>query len=151
MRAAGADAVRRIEGGLVVDDRGSVSFVNGFDLSGVRRFYAVSSHRAGFVRAWHAHRKEGKYVYLARGSAVVGAVEIDDWEHPSKDLPVERHVLSAAQPAVLFIPPGFANGFMTLTDDALVLFFSTSSVEESRADDVRYGAQYWDPWHVEER
>lgn len=148
-RATGA--VRRIEGGVVVDDRGTVSFVNGFDFTGVRRFYAVSSHRVGFVRAWHAHRNEGKYVFVARGSALVGAVKIDDWEHPSKDLPVERHVLSARQPAVLSIPPGFANGFMTLTDDALVLFFSTSSVEESRADDIRYDARYWDPWRVEER
>ena len=50
--------VRLLEGGLAVDDRGTVSFVNGFDFRGVKRFYTVTNHRAGFVRAWHAHRHE---------------------------------------------------------------------------------------------
>jgi dTDP-4-dehydrorhamnose 3,5-epimerase len=145
------DQVRLIEGGLAVDDRGQVSFVNGFGFEGVQRFYAVSNHRQGFVRAWHGHRREGKFVFAAQGSALVAAVRVDDWEHPSRDLPVERFVLSARKPAVLWIPPGFANGFMSLTRDAVLLFFSTSTVEESRLDDVRFPARHWDPWQAEER
>lgn len=145
------DQVRLIEGGIAVDDRGQLAFVNTFGFEGVKRFYAVSNHRQGFVRAWHAHRKEAKYVHLARGSAVVGAVRIDDWDKPSRTLPVERFVLSASKPSVLFIPAGFANGFMSLTADALLYYFSTSSIEESRGDDIRYDARYWDPWQVEER
>ncbi len=145
------DHTRLIEGALAVDDRGQVSFVNGFDFQDVKRFYAVSNHRRGFVRAWHAHRREAKYVHVARGSAIVAAVRIDDWDHPSPDLPVERFVLSAARPAVLHIPAGYANGFMSLTDDALLMFFSTATVEESRGDDVRFPARLWDPWQAEER
>lgn len=145
------DQVRLLEGGLAVDDRGQVAFVNGFGFEGVKRFYAVSNHRRGFVRAWHAHRREAKYVHLARGSAVVAAVRIDDWEHPSPDLPVARFVLTAAKPSMLYIPAGFANGFMSLTDDALLYFFSTSSLEESQGDDVRFHARLWNPWDVEER
>ena len=145
------DQVRLIEGGLAVDDRGQVSFVNGFGFEGVKRFYAVANHRQGFVRAWHGHRREGKFVYLAQGAALVGAVRVDDWERPSPDLPVERFVLSAKKPAVLWIPPGFANGFMSLTADAVLLFFSTSTVEESRLDDLRFPARLWDPWQAEER
>jgi dTDP-4-dehydrorhamnose 3,5-epimerase-like enzyme len=145
------DQVRLIEGGLAFDDRGSLAFVNGFGFEGVKRFYAVSNHRQGFVRAWHAHRREAKYVHLARGSALIGAVRIDDWDKPSPKLPVERFVLSASKPSVLFIPAGYANGFMSLTADALLYYFSTSSLEESRGDDVRYDARLWDPWQVEER
>ena len=85
-------------GGLAVDDRGAVGFVNGFDFAGVKRFYTVRNHRGGFVRAWHAHRREAKYVTAVSGAALVGAVCIDDWEKPSASLPVVRHVLSAAQP-----------------------------------------------------
>jgi dTDP-4-dehydrorhamnose 3,5-epimerase len=103
------------------------------------------------VRAWHAHRKEAKYVYLARGSAVVAAVRIDDWDAPEKSLPVHRYVLSAEKPSILYIPAGYANGFMSLTDDALLMFFSTSSLEESKGDDIRYASRYWDPWQVIER
>lgn len=145
------EAPRLIEGAKAVDDRGSVTFVNGFDFAGVKRFYVVANHRRGFVRAWHAHRNEAKYVAAISGAAVVGAVAIDDWERPSKDAHIERFVLSADRPAVLYIPPGYANGFMSLTTDAKLAFFSTSTVDESRADDVRFDARYWDAWSVEER
>jgi dTDP-4-dehydrorhamnose 3,5-epimerase len=140
-----------IEGGLAVDDRGSLAFVNAFAFEGVKRFYVVSNHRAGFVRAWHAHKQEGKFVMAVVGSAIVGAVKIDNWDHPSKDLPVHRFVLSAEKPAILQIPPGYANGFMTLTYDAKLVFYATASVEDSRKDDIRYDAYYWDPWKIVER
>jgi dTDP-4-dehydrorhamnose 3,5-epimerase-like enzyme len=139
------------EGGLNVDDRGDVAFANDFKFDGVKRFYLVSNHRSGFVRAWHAHRREAKYVMLVQGSAIVAAVLIDDWERPSKEAQVHRYVLSSNKPAVLYIPAGYANGFMSLTSDAKLMFFSTSSMEETRGDDVRYDAHYWDPWQVIER
>jgi dTDP-4-dehydrorhamnose 3,5-epimerase-like enzyme len=142
---------RLMEGGLGVDDRGHVAFVNDFDFAGVKRFYMVCNHRQGFIRAWHAHRKEAKYVTVVQGSALVAAVHIDDWEHPSKDAKVYRFVLSAQRPAVLYVPAGYGNGFMSLTDDARLMFFSTSTVDESRKDDIRYDAHYWDPWQIIER
>ena len=138
-------------GGLAVDDRGEIAFVNDFDFEGVKRFYMVSNHRARFVRAWHAHKHEAKYIMAACGTAIVGAVKIDDWEKPSRDLLVERHVISSKKPQVLYIPPGYANGFMSLTSDLKLIFFSTSTLEESTKDDIRYDARYWDIWNVTER
>lgn len=140
-----------IEGGLSVDDRGEVAFVNGFNFEGVQRFYTVANHAPGFVRAWHAHRHESKYVTVVHGAALVGAVLIDDWDKPSRDAKVHRYILSAATPAVLYIPPGHGNGFMSLTADTKLMFFSTSTVAESKDDDVRFDARYWDPWEVKER
>lgn len=140
-----------LPGGLAVDDRGEVGFVNDFNFDGVKRFYTVKNHRQGFVRAWHAHRREAKYITVLEGTALVGAVAIDDWEIPSKDADVHRFVLSAKKPSVLFIPSGYANGFMSLTANARLIFFSTSSMEESQGDDVRYDARYWDIWNVIER
>lgn len=142
---------RLIEGALAVDDRGSVSFVNDFDFAGVKRCYLVANHQAGFVRAWHGHRHEAKYVTLVRGAAIVAAVKIDNWDSPSRDLPIHRQVLSAQRPAVFYLPAGYANGFMSLTDDATLMFFSTATVEESRGDDIRFDARYWNPWEVVER
>ena len=146
-----ADEPTLIEGGLAIDDRGSLSFVNPFDFSGVKRFYLVSNHRAGFVRAWHAHKKEAKFVFVASGAAVVGAVKVDDWANPSKGLPVKRFVLSGDKPSILHIPAGYANGFMNLTEDARVFFFSTTTIEESKGDDYRFDARHWDCWQVVER
>jgi dTDP-4-dehydrorhamnose 3,5-epimerase len=151
MTKPGLELPRLIEGGLVVDNRGQVAFVNDFHFEGVKRFYTVSNHSRGFVRAWHAHRHEAKYVMAVQGAAVVGAVAIDNWEQPSKDTNVHRYVLSAKKPAVLYIPAGYANGFMSLTVDTQLIFFSTRTMEESQNDDIRYDARYWDIWDIIER
>lgn len=139
------------KGGLAVDDRGSVSFVNDFNFADVKRFYCVENHKQGFVRAWHAHRNESKYVMVVKGSAVIGAVQIDNWESPSKNLKIHRYVLSEKNPSVLFIPAGYANGFMNLSEDAKIMYFSTSELKDSLNDDVRFEAHYWEAWQVEER
>ncbi|MHC4475131.1 MAG: dTDP-4-dehydrorhamnose 3,5-epimerase family protein [Planctomycetota bacterium] len=145
------DKIRILNGGLAVDDRGQVAFVNEFNFEGVKRFYMVSNHKAGFIRAWHAHKREAKYVMAVCGAAIVGAVKIDDWEEPARDLPVERHILSAQRPQVIYIPPGYANGFMSLTSDLKLMYFSTSTLDQSAGDDIRYDARYWDIWDVIER
>lgn len=140
-----------IEGGIAVDDRGVLAFCNGGGLESVRRFYIVSNHVPGRIRAWHAHRREVKMIWPLDGAALVGAVRIDDWERPSQALPVDRYVLSSVRPSLLVIPAGYANGFMSLTADARLLFLSTSTLEESAQDDIRFDSHYWDPWRVVDR
>lgn len=139
------------KGGLSVDDRGTVSFVNDFDFKNVKRFYVVENHKQGFIRAWHGHKNESKYVFVVKGSAVVAAVKIDNWENPSKNLQVNRFTLSDKTPSILFIPAGYANGFMSLSEDAKLIFYSTSELKDSLNDDIRFDAHYWDVWKVEER
>ena len=140
-----------INSALFIDDRGEVGFVNDFDMSSVKRFYTVANHKRGFIRAWHAHKKEAKYVTVVRGAALVAAVEVDNWQEPSREQEVHRHVLAAVKPSVLYIPSGYANGFMTLQEDTKLMFFSTTTVAESHGDDYRYDSRYWDPWNVIER
>ncbi len=149
VRAATAPYI--IEGGLAVDDRGTVIFANEFSFASVKRFYFVSNHRAGYIRAWHAHQRETHYVMAVQGTCVIGAVKIDDWENPSKDLPVIRFVLSEYKPAIVYIPAGYASGFMSLTAGAKVMVFSNVTLEESRADHVRFDTHYWDAWQMAER
>jgi dTDP-4-dehydrorhamnose 3,5-epimerase len=134
-----------------VDDRGQLAFVNDFRFEGVKRFYMVSNHSSGFVRAWHAHRREAKYVTAVSGAAIFGAVEVDDWQNPSRSLTPRRFVLSANRPQVIYVPAGYANGFMSLTPDLKLVFYSTSTLEESQGDDVRFDARHWDIWNVAER
>jgi dTDP-4-dehydrorhamnose 3,5-epimerase-like enzyme len=140
-----------LRGGLAVDDRGELGFVNDFRFDGVKRFYTVANHQPGFIRAWHGHLHEAKFVTAVSGAALVCCVEIDDWDNPSRALEVKRFVLSERSPSVLRVPEGHVNGFMTLTADAKLMFFSTSTLEDSLGDDIRFPARYWDPWRVEER
>lgn len=139
------------QGGLAVDDRGQLTFCNDFDFLGVKRFYIVSNHRQGFIRAWHAHRHEALYVTALQGSVLIGCVKVDDWEKPSQSATVNRLVLSSAKPQVYYIPPGYANGSMSLTCDAIVQYFSTATMAQGAADDVRFDARHWDIWQIQNR
>lgn len=142
-----------MEGGLFVDDRGSLSFVNNFDFSGVKRFYCVDNFSTATVRAFHGHQKEGKFVFVTSGDFIVAAVKMDDIKNPSKGNEVFRFVLSDRKPCVVFIPAGFANGFRALSEKNKVIFFSTSTLEESKGDDFRFPADYWGSkvWEAEDR
>ena len=128
-----------ISGGLSVDDRGSVTFVNDFNFSDVKRFYVVENHRAGFIRAWHGHEKEGKYVFVVKGTALIGTVDMNS-ESPKK------YILSDRSPKILYIPPGYANGFKTLEEDTRIIFYSTSTLQDSLGDDIRFPFDRWDIW-----
>jgi len=133
-------------GDKFVDDRGILSFVNSFCFNNVKRFYQVENHNKNFIRAWHGHLKEGKYVYVCNGSALVGAVNIKNDENT-----ISKFVLSSDKPSILWIPPGYANGFMNLTETTIIQFFSTATIEESKDDDIRFDFDKWNIWNIEYR
>jgi dTDP-4-dehydrorhamnose 3,5-epimerase len=135
-----------LEGKVAIDDRGTVKFVNDFNFEGVKRFYQVENHRRGFIRSWHGHRVEGKYVYVVTGAALVGAVELD-----KDDASPQKFVLCEELPRVLWIPPGHANGFMSLRDNTKIIFFSTSTLEETKGDDIRLPYDTWNIWQEDFR
>ncbi len=139
-----SDSPFLIPGGVAVDDRGSVRFVNDFNFKDVKRFYQVQNHRQGFIRAWHGHQHEGKYVYVASGSALIGAANMETQV-------VEKFVLSSSSPKVLFIPSGYANGFKTLEENTIILFFSTSDLNSSLNDDIRFAYDKWNIWEEDYR
>jgi len=135
-----------IEGKIAADDRGTVKFVNDFNFEGVKRFYQVENHRRGFIRSWHCHRLEGKYVYVVTGAALIGVVEFE-----KDDAIPQKFVLCEELPKVLWIPPGYGNGFMSLRDNTKIIFYSTSTMEETKGDDIRFAYDKWNVWEEEYR
>lgn len=144
---------REIHGEKFVDDRGSVFTANTFNLvtAGIQRMYMVENHKAGTVRAWHAHMHEKKWVTVLSGAAVIGIVKIDNFLIPDESASIERYVLDGEHPKIIYIPNGYANGAMNLTDDTRIMYFSDKTVQESIKDDHRYPPRYWDCWEVIER
>jgi len=138
------NSAKIIKGGIAVDDRGCLRFVNDFDFNNVKRFYQVENHRAGYIRAWHGHEKEGKYVWVASGSALVGIVPLDG--KPGDTGVALKYVLSDKSPSILWIPPGYYNGFMNLETNTKIIFFSTTTLDESKGDDIRQPYDMWDIW-----
>lgn len=146
--------IRLIEGNIFIDDRGEISFINQFGreyFSEIKRFYIVSNHKKDFIRAWHGHKNESKYVLCLSGSAWIRYVKIDDWQKPSKSLEIKQTFLSEKKPSILYIPGGYVNGFMSLTDNMKLMFLSPSTLEESVKDDYRFAFDYWDEWKIKYR
>lgn len=133
-----------LQGGISVDDRGSVRYVNDFQFNQVKRFYHVENHRSGYIRAWHGHKKEGKYVYVVSGSALIGIVDMETEN-------IEKFILSDKSPKILWIPPGKYNGFKSLEENTKILFFSTSTINESIDDDIRKPYDQWNIWEEDFR
>ena len=135
----------QFERGFSEDHRGSVEFYNNIDLSYFKRFYMVSNPKEGTVRAWHGHKNEGKLIKVTEGNFLVGAVKIDNWDSPGKDLPVELFEINT-EAGLLYIPPGYANGAMNFAPESSILYFSTARLHDSIEDDYRFDSKFWDPW-----
>lgn len=137
------ESPKLIQGGLHSDARGSVSFVNDFDFKGVDRFYWIKADMADVQRGWVGHRREQKWFTVVQGSVLIAVVRPDDWGRPGPQLPVARYVLSASNPQVLYMPPGFATASVNLDQDAVLMVFSSGKIEDAKTDDFRFPLNHW--------
>ena len=122
------------------DDRGD--FVNlGFEHS-FKRSYIISNNHKGIVRAFHGHKQENKLFFVPKGAFKFILMNMETLEY-------KEYSLLASVPKLLYVPKGYYNGFVSLTDDALLVTFSTSDIESSKKDDFRLpydfiGKEVWE-------
>jgi len=143
--------IKLIKADIAIDGRGELLFSNNFDMSKIKRFYQISNFKTPFVRAWHGHKFEDKYIIVSKGAALLAVVKIDNWKKPKKNLKIEKYILNEKKPKLLFIPGGYAHGYKTLLRDTRLIVFSTSTLSQSIKDDYRFDAYYWNPWVEKER
>jgi dTDP-4-dehydrorhamnose 3,5-epimerase-like enzyme len=111
-----------------------------------KRAYVVYNYGRGVIRGFHFHAREWKYFFVAGGAAKFVAIDPED--------PRDRHVFVASirRPGVVIVPPGYANGWVSLEDQTTVVCLSSATFEESLADDTRYDPLTWgDVWSVRAR
>lgn len=132
-----------IEGGIFSDNRGKLFHVNEYDMSFVKRFYAVENNIENPTRAWQAHQKESKWFFVVKGSFLIGLVQPDNWENPSQNLQVEKIILSETESKVLYIPPGYANGVKALEENSKLMVFSNFTIQEAATDNIKFDINTW--------
>lgn len=145
--------IKILNGDIAVDDRGSLRFINEFDFKDVKRFYQVENHDDDIVRAFHGHMKEAKYVYVASGSIILCLAKLNADKKLDKNAKIERLVVSASKPKIIYVPSGYANGFKALEKNTKIIFFSTTTLQESLGDDYRFPYDFFgeEIWEVENR
>jgi dTDP-4-dehydrorhamnose 3,5-epimerase-like enzyme len=112
----------------------------------IKRVYVVGNFGKGVIRGFHYHEKEIKVFFIAKGSSKFVAI--------NKNNPEDKHIFvtSDRNPQLIIIPPGYANGWMSLEEDTILMCVSTSTFEESIKDDLRFDPYTWgDVWSVKGR
>ena len=136
-----------------IDDRGEIVHCNNFNFqkNKIKRFYQIQNNNINFVRAWHAHKKENKFILILNGSLKICTIKIDNWENPSKNLKKSTFVIGEKKPQILFIPGGYAHGTQNLIQNTKFIVFSNFDINESIKDDFRYACNYWGNWNIQNR
>ncbi len=138
---------------LSYDDRGELVHCNNFNFqkNKIKRFYQISNHEINFVRAWHGHKREKKYILILQGSLKLCTIKIDNWKNPSKNLEKNTFILNEKNPQILYIPGGFVHGSQNLNANTKFIVFSNFDINESLKDDYRYDSNFWGNWNIKHR
>ena len=134
------DKPKTIEGKLFCDARGRLLTWNEYNPTqgGIKRSYVVKNRENGYIRAFHFHQFEEKYIRVVQGAALFVYYHPTDIKTGDCNGEYQKIVLDSDVPQVLYLPPNTAHGFKTLEENTLILVDSTFTLEQSKADDYRY-------------
>ena len=147
-----SDKPQAIELKVFCDDRGV--FVPVMDelqnldpkIGRIERIYYVANPTRGVIRGFHYHKKEWKFFTIVKGSAKFVAVD------PDKPEVIYSFIGSDRKANLINIPPGYANGWVSLEDGTVLLCASTADTKGSIADDKRFDPfKFGDVWTVKGR
>lgn len=150
------DPVATVTSRVFSDDRGSFSETakqSDFDALGLPRFVQDNESRShrGVLRGLHYQLEphaQGKLVRVAWGS--IWDVAVDIRASSPTFLQWFGIELTGADSTMLWVPPGFAHGFVAMSDDAIVQYRTTAEyhAESERSivfDDPAIGIDWPDP------
>lgn len=132
-----------IQGGIAEDHRGSIRFVNDFDMAAVKRFYIIENKDTETIRGWRAHRIEQRWFYVLAGAFSMKSVRIDNWDEPSSALPVEETIMRSEDQRVVHVPVGYGTAFQALAPGSRLLVFADHGIDHAKHDDYTYPADYF--------
>ena len=135
-----------------IDDRGFLSQIlpEGKGNFAIRRIYSTRNYAIGTIRGFHKHRIEHKAFFVVSGSAKF--VLVDDRQDSTSYKKIDTFVMSHLKPSVLYVPTGIYTGWMSLSENTLILGISTEPINTENPDDERLDPHsFGDVWSVKDR
>ncbi|WP_293956136.1 MULTISPECIES: WxcM-like domain-containing protein [unclassified Sphingobacterium] len=132
-----------IKGGRSKDSRGEIRYVNDFDMTSVKRFYIIKNSDTISVRGWRGHRIEQRWFYVISGSFSFKIVKIDNWESPSKSLPILTEELKVDDMKILNVPPGHCVAIRALEPESELLVYADYPLSHASQDDYVWEIDYF--------
>lgn len=136
-------SIQIIQGGISEDQRGQIRYVNGFDMTLVKRFYIIKNSDTDLVRGWRGHRIEQRWFYALSGGFSIDLVQIDNWENASPDLTIETRCLKEGSQQILHVPAGYGTALRALHPDSQLLVFADRNIEHAVNDDYTWPIDYF--------
>ena len=135
--------IKIIKGDMHTDDRGSISYINDFDLTPIKRFYLIKHHNTTIVRAWRAHKIEQRWFRVTKGSFEIKLVRINNWQNPDRNLIQECIVLTYQDNVGLHVPKGFASRIKACEENSELMVFADYQVEHAKNDNYLFPLDYF--------
>jgi|SRR5690606_14219419 len=132
-----------IRGGISLDNRGQIRYVNEFDMSSIKRFYIIQNSDTELIRGWRAHRIEDRWFYVISGSFEINIVQIDNWDQPSVDLSIHKYNLSAEKLQLVHLPAGYGTAIRALEKNSELLVFANYGLEHASFDNYTWPLDYF--------
>lgn len=142
------EEIKIFDGDRFIDDRGIISFVNGFKMNNIKRFYVIKHSDVKTIRAWQGHKMESKYFCCIKGAFRVAVIKTDNWKNPDKDTRINFYDILSSSPQILCVYKNSINGFRALENNSILLVFSDKSLKESQKDDHRWEIEYFNNWRT---
>lgn len=132
----------QITGSRYQDDRGIITYNNDFDASQIKRIYTIENHSTDFIRGWQGHKVEQRWFSCMKGSFEISVIVVDNFTNPSKDLIIQKYLLTDDVLTYLHIPSGCITAIQTKEEGSKLLVLADYGLGEIN-DEYRYSLEYF--------
>ncbi|WP_228378042.1 WxcM-like domain-containing protein [Chryseobacterium aquaticum] len=131
-----------LEGKKHQDERGIITYNNDFDASQIKRIYTIENASTEFIRGWQGHKVEQRWFATMKGSFEIFVIRVDDFENPSKDLTIQKYLLTEEVLSYLHIPSGCITAIQSKEEDSKLLVLADYDLGEI-TDEYRFSLDYF--------
>ncbi|MBW3523412.1 WxcM-like domain-containing protein [Chryseobacterium sp. NKUCC03_KSP] len=132
----------QITGSRYQDERGIITYNNDFDASQIKRIYTIENHSTDFIRGWQGHKIEQRWFASMKGRFEISVIVIDDFTNPSKDLIIQKYLLTDDVLTYLHIPSGCITAIQAKEEGGKLLVLADYELGEIN-DEYRYSLEYF--------
>ena len=128
-------------GNIHSDDRGKIFHINNFDLTPIKRMYAIENINTTHYRGWKGHLIENRWFYCQIGEIEVQVVSVECFQ--KKEPKIETFNLTEKNLNVLFVPKGFATLIKQNKNKSRIIAMSDYLLGASNDENLRWESNFF--------
>ena len=131
-----------LEGNRFEDERGIITYNNDFDATKIKRIYTIENHSTKYIRGWQGHKIEQRWFACMKGSFEISVIVVDDFNQPSKNLTIQKYILTDEVLTYLHISAGCITSIQSIVPQSKLLVLADYALGEIN-DEYRFDLNYF--------